>query len=111
MAAEPVHKRVRTRHFQNAKESGLKFTGLTSYDQLTASIFDAAGIDFLLVGGCDLKSLRGLPAPSSYESSIPASQIRAGNLPGENFGPRPAGGCHVENHAGLIRRFVRTIDS
>src|SRR4051794_8025655 len=50
MAAEQVQKRVRTRHFQNAKETGLKFTGLTSYDQLTASIFDAAGIDFLLVG-------------------------------------------------------------
>jgi len=47
--AEAV-KRVRTRHFQNAKETGIKITGLTSYDQLTASIFDAAGIDFLLVG-------------------------------------------------------------
>jgi len=43
-------KRVRTRHFQNAKETGVKITGLTSYDQLTAAIFDAAGIDFLLVG-------------------------------------------------------------
>jgi 3-methyl-2-oxobutanoate hydroxymethyltransferase len=50
MAAEQVQKRVRTRHFQNSKENGLKFTGLTSYDQLTASIFDAAGVDFLLVG-------------------------------------------------------------
>lgn len=43
-------KRVRTRHFQSAKSAGVKITGLTSYDQLTASIFDAAGIDFLLVG-------------------------------------------------------------
>ena len=47
--AEAV-KRVRTRHFQNAKETGVKITGLTSYDHLTASIFDEAGIDFLLVG-------------------------------------------------------------
>jgi 3-methyl-2-oxobutanoate hydroxymethyltransferase len=43
-------KRVRTRHFQRAKEQGIKFTGLTSYDYLSATIFDRAGIDFLLVG-------------------------------------------------------------
>jgi 3-methyl-2-oxobutanoate hydroxymethyltransferase len=47
---EEAPKRVRTRHFQRAKENGIKITGLTSYDMLTASIFDAAGIDFLLVG-------------------------------------------------------------
>src|SRR4051812_24885618 len=43
-------KRVRVRHFARAKEQGIKITGLTSYDYLTASIFDQAGIDFLLVG-------------------------------------------------------------
>src|SRR3954453_9244159 len=43
-------KRVRTRHFQRAKENGIKITGLTSYDFLSATIFDRAGIDFLLVG-------------------------------------------------------------
>ena len=48
--ADDTPKRVRTRHFQRAKENGIKITGLTSYDMLTASIFDAAGIDFLLVG-------------------------------------------------------------
>ena len=43
-------KRVRIRHFARAKEQGIKITGLTSYDYLTASAFDQAGIDFLLVG-------------------------------------------------------------
>jgi 3-methyl-2-oxobutanoate hydroxymethyltransferase len=43
-------KRVRTRHFQRAKQQGIKITGLTSYDFLSATIFDEAGIDFLLVG-------------------------------------------------------------
>lgn len=43
-------KRVRTRHFKRAKEQGIKITGLTSYDHLSATIFDRAGIDFLLVG-------------------------------------------------------------
>ncbi len=46
----PGLKRVRTRHFQRAKEQGIKITGLTSYDYLSAMIFDEAGIDFLLVG-------------------------------------------------------------
>lgn len=46
----PALKRVRTRHFQRAKEQGIKITGLTSYDYLSAMIFDEAGIDFLLVG-------------------------------------------------------------
>src|ERR1700710_1452839 len=49
-AAQANLKRVRTRHFQSAKENGIKITGLTSYDQLTAGIFDEAGIDFLSVG-------------------------------------------------------------
>jgi 3-methyl-2-oxobutanoate hydroxymethyltransferase len=43
-------KRVRVRHFARAKDQGIKITGLTSYDYLTASVFDQAGIDFLLVG-------------------------------------------------------------
>ena len=50
MAAQAL-KRVRTRHFQNAKDQGIKITGLTSYDQLTAQNFDAAGIDFLREAG------------------------------------------------------------
>jgi len=47
--SEPV-KRVRVRHFQKAKAEGIRITGLTSYDFLSAEIFDRAGIDFLLVG-------------------------------------------------------------
>ena len=47
--SEPV-KRVRVRHFGQAKHEGTKIVGLTSYDYLTAGIFDRAGVDFLLVG-------------------------------------------------------------
>jgi 3-methyl-2-oxobutanoate hydroxymethyltransferase len=43
-------KRVRTRHFATAKAEGIRITGLTSYDFLSAGIFDRAGVDFLLVG-------------------------------------------------------------
>ncbi len=43
-------KRIRTRHFHEAKTNGTKISALTSYDALTASIFDEAGVDMLLVG-------------------------------------------------------------
>lgn len=43
-------KRVRIHHFKEMKERGEKITMLTAYDTPTAKIWDAAGIDTLLVG-------------------------------------------------------------
>ncbi|MCU1446399.1 3-methyl-2-oxobutanoate hydroxymethyltransferase [Cryobacterium sp.] len=60
-------KRVRTRHFQNAKRQGIPITGLTSYDMLTAQIFDEAGIDFLLVGDSAGNNVFG------YETTLPVT--------------------------------------
>ncbi|MEZ5215462.1 MAG: 3-methyl-2-oxobutanoate hydroxymethyltransferase [Ilumatobacteraceae bacterium] len=60
-------KRVRTRHFQRAKEQGIKITGLTSYDFLSASLFDEAGIDFLLVGDSAGNAVFG------YDTTIPVT--------------------------------------
>jgi len=60
-------KRVRTRHFRRAKEQGIKITGLTSYDYLSASIFDRAGIDFLLVGDSAGNAVFG------YDSTLPVT--------------------------------------
>jgi 3-methyl-2-oxobutanoate hydroxymethyltransferase len=68
MTTEPVaRKRVRTRHFAQAKAEGLKIVGLTSYDMLTAKIFDEADIDFLLVGDSAANVVLG------YDSTIPVS--------------------------------------
>ncbi|TVR21739.1 MAG: 3-methyl-2-oxobutanoate hydroxymethyltransferase [Ilumatobacter sp.] len=66
-------KRVRTRHFQRAKEQGIKFTGLTSYDYLSATIFDQAGIDFLLVGDSAANMVLGhdTTLPITIEELIP----------------------------------------
>ena len=64
---EPVIKRVRTRHFARAKAEGIKITGLTSYDTLTARIFDEAGIDFLLVGDSAGNTVFG------YDSTLPVT--------------------------------------
>lgn len=41
---------VRASHLREFKEKGFKFSCLTSYDHLTAGIFDEAGIDVILIG-------------------------------------------------------------
>ncbi len=68
--SDPALKRVRTRHFQRAKENGIKITGLTSYDFLSASIFDEAGIDFLLVGDSAGNTVFG------FDTTIPVTVDR-----------------------------------
>ena len=65
--SNPALKRVRIRHFQRAKEQGIKITGLTSYDCLSASIFDEAGIDFLLVGDSAGNTVFG------YDTTLPVT--------------------------------------
>ena len=67
MPSDPALKRVRTRHFQRAKEQGIKITGLTSYDCLSAGIFDEAGIDFLLVGDSAGNTVFG------YDTTMPVT--------------------------------------
>ncbi len=64
---DPALKRVRTRHFQRAKQNGIKITGLTSYDCLSARIFDEAGIDFLLVGDSAGNTVFG------YDTTLPVT--------------------------------------
>ena len=79
-AAQANLKRVRIRHFQSAKENGVKITGLTSYDQLTAAIFDAAGIDFLLVGDSAGNNVLGYDTtlPVTVDDLIPLTRAVAG---------------------------------
>ncbi|QEO13054.1 3-methyl-2-oxobutanoate hydroxymethyltransferase [Agromyces intestinalis] len=78
--AAPGVKRVRTRHFQNAKRDGIKITGLTSYDQLTARIFDEAGVDFLLVGDSAGNNVLGYDTtlPVTVDELIPLTRAVAG---------------------------------
>ena len=59
--------KVRTRHFLEAKQAGVKITGLTSYDTNTAAIFDEAGIDFLLVGDSAGNAVFG------YDTTVPVT--------------------------------------
>ncbi len=77
---DEVVKKVRTRHFQNAKAEGIKITGLTSYDQLTAAVFDKAGIDFLLVGDSAGNNVFGYDTtlPVTVDQLIPLTRAVAG---------------------------------
>ena len=79
-AAQANLKKVRTRHFQAAKENGIKITGLTSYDQLSAGIFDQAGIDFLLVGDSAGNTVFGYDTtlPVTVDELIPLTRAVAG---------------------------------
>jgi len=79
--SSPV-KRVRTRHFQKAKQEGVSITGLTSYDMLTASVFDEAGIDFLLVGDSAGNTVYGYDStlPVTMDLLIPLTRAVAGSV-------------------------------
>lgn len=81
-AAQAGLKKVRTRHFQSAKENGIKIVGLTSYDMLTAKIFDEAGIDFLLVGDSAGNNVLGYDTtlPVTVDDLIPLTRAVAGSV-------------------------------
>ena len=59
--------RVRVHHLQQAKRDGTKFAMLTAYEQYTAEIFDAAGIEVLLVGDSASNNVFG------NETSLPVT--------------------------------------
>jgi 3-methyl-2-oxobutanoate hydroxymethyltransferase len=60
-------RRVRIHHLREAKRRGERFTMLTSYDALTAGIFDAAGVDTLLVGDSAANNVLG------YATTLPVT--------------------------------------
>ena len=60
-------KKVRVPHLQAMKDRGERIAMLTSYDQLTAEIFDRAGIPVLLVGDSAANNVLG------YETTLPVT--------------------------------------
>jgi len=63
----PATKRVRTRDLLLAKQRGERWAMLTSYDQYTAGLFDAAGIPALLVGDSAANNVFG------HETTLPVT--------------------------------------
>jgi len=73
VGVEPA-RRVRVQHLRAAKDNGEKLTMLTAYDLPTARIFDAAGIDMLLVGDSYGDNMLGHAStiPVTVDELIPA---------------------------------------
>jgi 3-methyl-2-oxobutanoate hydroxymethyltransferase len=61
------NRRVSTSDLQRAKERGERWAMLTSYDMLTAGIFEAAGIPVLLVGDSAGNNVLG------YDTTVPVT--------------------------------------
>lgn len=73
--------KIRVHHFQELKEQGHKFACLTSYDMLTAALFDEAGIPLILVGDSAADNVLGYDstAPITLDEMIPfARAVRKG---------------------------------
>ena len=64
---ELTPKLIRTAHLKEFKQAGRKFSCLTSYDHMTAGIFDEAGIDVILVGDSAADNSLG------YSSTLPVT--------------------------------------
>ncbi len=66
-------RKIRTSHLAEFKAAGHKFSCLTSYDALTAAIFDEAGIDVLLVGDSAADNVLGYSTtlPITVDEMIP----------------------------------------
>jgi len=111
-------RRIRARDLIAAKERGERWAMLTSYDQYTASIFDASGIPVLLVGDSAANNVYGheTTLPVTVDDLLPLVRavVRAtkgslvvGDLPFGSYeeGPTQAlrtavrfmkeGGCHA----------------
>lgn len=80
MSQPEPRKRIRTRHFAQAKAAGHKITALTSYDALTAAIFDAADVDLLLVGDSAANVVLGYQTtlPITADELIPMARAVSG---------------------------------
>lgn len=65
--AWPSQGRVTIRHLQAATDHGERWTMLTSYDTLTAAIFEQAGVHVLLVGDTSSELVLG------YDSTVPVT--------------------------------------
>ena len=76
-----AHRRVRTRDLQSAKDRGERWAMLTSYDMLTAGIFEAAGIPVLLVGDSAGNNVLGhaTTVPVTVDELLPMVRAVAGS--------------------------------
>lgn len=72
----PTGRRITIRDLQGATDSGQRWAMLTSYDTLTAGIFERAGVRALLVGDTSSEMVLGYPdtVPVTMDQLIPMVQ-------------------------------------
>ena len=75
-AAKPPRKKVRIHHLTELKERGEKWAMLTSYDFMTASIFDEAGVTALLIGDSAANTVYGFDSTLPMELDVIAAVRR-----------------------------------
>ena len=77
---ELTPKKVRTSTLSEFKVKGQRFSCLTSYDSLTAGIFDEAGIEVILVGDSAADNALGYSTtlPITLDEMIPFGRAVAG---------------------------------
>lgn len=80
MSEQLQPRKVRTTHLAEFKAAGKRFSCLTSYDQLTAGIFDEAGIEVILVGDSAADNALGYSTtlPITVDEIIPFGRAVAG---------------------------------
>lgn len=76
-AAKPPRKKVRIHHLADLKERGEKWAMLTSYDYMTASIFDEAGVTALLIGDSAANTVYGFDSTLPMELDVMAAMVAA----------------------------------
>ncbi|MEW1957991.1 3-methyl-2-oxobutanoate hydroxymethyltransferase [Kineococcus sp. NPDC059986] len=66
-------RRTRVHHLQQWKDAGERWAMLTSYDAMTAAVFDEAGIPALLVGDSAANTVFGMPTtvPVTLDHMVP----------------------------------------
>jgi 3-methyl-2-oxobutanoate hydroxymethyltransferase len=74
-------RKVRIHHLSRFKRDGERFAMLTSYDQLSAQVFDQAGIPVLLVGDSAANNVFGYATtvPVTLDELIPLARAVAGS--------------------------------
>jgi 3-methyl-2-oxobutanoate hydroxymethyltransferase len=80
LVAEQTPKIVRTSTLLEFKNQGRKIVCLTSYDSMTAGIFDRAGVDVILVGDSAANTVLGYDStlPITLDEMIPFGRAVAG---------------------------------
>lgn len=69
--------KLRLNFFNQVKQNKEKVTSITSYDALTARIFDEAGVDVLLIGDSAANTVFGRPYTSSITVDEMIPMVRA----------------------------------